>query len=173
MNHEMTPGSGESDPTKEITSLQINELCLKIIDVTGGMNSIAEHQEGDLHMEAHYYQDLDQDGQPYETVYSVYERTVDAERTDGTYYYAKSYQIVFDENADGAQFAEVESYYEMHDEEEGEIVRAEHDNPGITPQERLQAAVDAHEDKRQLGLNRPLNQQDYLRLKQLLALLQR
>lgn len=187
MNYEMMPEPGDSsqvertadelmgkeiDPSKELSADQISELCFKIIDVTGGEGNLVEYEKNGLYVEARYYHELDDEDQPYEVVYSVLERRVDSVRNDGKFYNTKSYQIVFETGVDVAQFADVETFYEMYDEGEQQIVRVEEDNPGTTPEDRLRRSIDAYGDKEKLGLSRPLNQGDYANLMRLLALAQ-
>jgi hypothetical protein len=188
MNHEMMPESGDSsqaertanelleaqvESTKELTSDQLNELCFKIIDVSGGEGNIAEYNKNGLYVEAAYYQALDDDQQPYETTYTVIERRPDHDRNDGAFYRTSAYQIVFGTNTDdGAEFAAKESYYEMYDEKQDAIVRVEEEVEADSLADRLSQVIRASQDRKALGLDRPLNQDDYANLMRLLALTQ-
>ncbi len=189
MNHEMMPGFGDSsdaqrnadnldarelDPTAPLTAEQINELCFKVIDLAGAEKTPVTYDKNGLYVEAIYSREFNDQGQPYETVYSVIERRIDPTRTDGRYYNSSHYQIALGIGPEAEPtFAEKETYYEVYDERHDDIVRVELDIDATDPEERLKRAVQYNQDKIDLGVDRELTQEDYLRLKQLLALLQR
>lgn len=165
-------GGPEVDPTEELTAKQFDELCAKIMDVTGGEGDVVQYDKDGLSIEVAYLHSFDEDGRLYLREYHVEESRLDTTRDDGLFYTTKQYEIAFEGDELEPDDAMVKSFYESYDVLTKTRTVLELPIRTPDPEDSMKPSLQRLRDKDALGVVRPFNQEDYDNLMRLLALVQ-